>query len=111
MADGKLDRASQRRDDFNFENDYLRRNFFAYRLHDVPVMPSSKTRTCIYSSAWGTPSYAVTVEDGQIAWAGLIAHLNEAGAFDAVFCHTDDEARLRQILRTRGIRNGHSRAK
>ncbi|MBB4200400.1 hypothetical protein GGD83_004229 [Rhodoblastus sphagnicola] len=48
----------------------------------------------ITASTHGTPGEVVTIEEGQIAWIGPIEALEEAGNFDAVFCHEDDEERL-----------------
>jgi hypothetical protein len=69
------------------------------------------TRAQITASTHGTPGEVVTVEEGQIAWIGPIDALEEAGSFDALFCHEDDEERLigymrinsRQIQRTDNI--------
>ena len=57
-------------------------------------------RISISTSPYGTPGEVVAVEDGQIAWVGPIEALHEAGPFDALFCHDDDEERLRHIVDT-----------
>jgi hypothetical protein len=59
------------------------------------------TRAQITASAHGTPGEVVTIEEGQIAWIGPIGDLEEAGSFDALFCHDDDEERLRRIVSNR----------
>jgi hypothetical protein len=58
------------------------------------------TRTQITASAHGTPGEVVTMEERQIAWIGPIEDIDEAGSFDALFCHEDDEETLTGDLRT-----------
>ena len=58
------------------------------------------TRAQITASTHGTPGEVVTIEEGQIAWIGPIEALEEAGSFDALFCHEDDEETLTGYLRT-----------
>ena len=53
----------------------------------------------INASAYGTPDEVVAVEDGLVVWTGLIEALGEAGGFDALFCHDDDEERLVRLER------------
>lgn len=65
-------------------------------------MPHSK----ITASPHGTPGEVVTIEEGQIAWIGPIEALDEAGSFDGLFCHEDDEERLIGYLRTGRINMG-----
>jgi hypothetical protein len=55
----------------------------------------------INASAYGTPGEVVAVEDGQVVWTGPIEALGEAGGFDALFCHDDDETRLLNLLHRR----------
>jgi hypothetical protein len=55
-------------------------------------------RVYINASAYGTPGEVVAVEDGLIVWTGTIEHIHEAGGFDALFCHDDDEERLNSLL-------------
>ena len=62
-------------------------------------MPHAK----ITASTHGTPGEVVTIEDGQIAWIGPIEALDEAGSFDALFCHVDDEETLTGYLRTERV--------
>jgi hypothetical protein len=57
----------------------------------------------IYTSTWSTPGEIVAVEDRQVAWAGSVSRLGEAGDFDALFCNDRDEAQVRHILREAGI--------
>ncbi|PPQ34970.1 hypothetical protein [Rhodoblastus acidophilus] len=56
-------------------------------------------RIQINPSRHGTPGEVVAVEDGLIVWAGPISALREAGSFDALFCHDDDEERLSRLMR------------
>jgi hypothetical protein len=56
-------------------------------------------RVQITSSTYGTPGEVVAVEDGLVVWTGPIQHLAEAGGFDALFCHDDDEVRLERLMR------------
>lgn len=58
------------------------------------------TQVKITASTHGTPGEVVTIEEGQIAWIGPIEALEEAGSFDALFCHEDDEETLTGYLRT-----------
>ena len=53
----------------------------------------------INASAYGTPGEVVAVEDDQVVWTGPIEALGEAGGFDALFCHDDDEDRLERLMR------------
>jgi hypothetical protein len=48
----------------------------------------------INASRHGTPGEVVAVEDGLVVWAGPIEDIAEAGDFDELFCHVDDEPRL-----------------
>jgi hypothetical protein len=48
----------------------------------------------IIPSVHGTPDEVVAVEERQIVWAGPISALKEAGTFDALYCHEDDEEKL-----------------
>ena len=57
----------------------------------------------INSSRHGTPGEVVAVEGGLVVWTGPIQDLAEAGGFDALFCHDDDEARLIRLLRARNL--------
>ena len=57
------------------------------------------THPKITASTHGTPGEVVTIEEGQIAWIGPIEALEEAGSFDALFCHEDDEEWLIGYLR------------
>jgi hypothetical protein len=52
----------------------------------------------INSSSYGMPGRAVAVEDGQVVWAGAIRDIDEAGSFDALFCHDDDVERLVSLM-------------
>jgi hypothetical protein len=58
----------------------------------------------INSSDWGTPGEIVVTERNEIAWAGPIAEIADAGDFDALFCHTDDEDRLRALFTQARVR-------
>jgi hypothetical protein len=58
------------------------------------------THTKITASTHGTRGEVVTIEDGRIAWIGPIDALEEAGSFDALFCHEDDAETLTGYLRT-----------
>jgi hypothetical protein len=58
------------------------------------------TRIQINASRHGTPGEVVAVEDGQIVWIGPIEYIAEAGDFDQLFCHDDDEERLFSLLPT-----------
>jgi hypothetical protein len=51
-------------------------------------------RIQINASRYGTHGEVVAVEDGMVVWAGPIEAIHEAGSFDALFCHDDDEARV-----------------
>ena len=53
----------------------------------------------IIPSIHGTPGEVVAVEECQIVWAGPISALKEAGTFDALYCHNDDEERLADVMR------------
>jgi hypothetical protein len=55
----------------------------------------------INTSCHGTPGEVVAVEDGEVVWAGPIDALDEAGSFDALFCHDDDENRLLRLSLSR----------
>jgi hypothetical protein len=55
-------------------------------------------RIIINASAYGTAGEVVAVENGLVVWTGPIEDLREAGSFDALFCHDDDEERLRRIV-------------
>ena len=57
------------------------------------------THIHISASRYGTPGEVVAVEDGQVVWTGPIEDLAEAGNFDALFCHDDDEGRLVSLTR------------
>lgn len=48
-------------------------------------------RIRITASPHGAPGEVNAVEDGLVVWAGPIEDLHEAGSFDALFCHDDDE--------------------
>lgn len=48
----------------------------------------------IIASIHGTLGEVVAVEERQIVWAGPISALKEAGTFDALYCHEDDEEQL-----------------
>ena len=63
------------------------------------------TQTKITASTHGTPGEVVTIEEGQIAWIGPIEALDEAGRYDALFCHEDDEERLIGYLRINSRQN------
>ncbi len=54
----------------------------------------------ITASPYGTPGEVVAVEEGQVVWAGPLNAIEEAGGFDALFCHDDDEAELVAFLRS-----------
>jgi hypothetical protein len=58
------------------------------------------TRAQISASTHEPPGEVVTIEGGQIAWIGPIESLEEAGSFDALFCHEDEEERVIVYLRT-----------
>jgi hypothetical protein len=58
----------------------------------------------INSSDWGTPGEIVVTEHGEVAWAGPIDEIADAGDFDALFCHTDDEDSLRTLLARARVR-------
>jgi hypothetical protein len=45
----------------------------------------------ITASRHCTPGEVVAVEFGLVVWAGPIEELHEAGGFDALFCHDEDE--------------------
>ena len=63
----------------------------------------------INASRHGTPGEVVAVEDGQVVWAGPINALDEAGTFDALFCHDDDEERLMRLTQGRAeAKSAHS---
>jgi hypothetical protein len=51
-------------------------------------------RIHISASRYGTPGEVAAVEDGLVVRTGPIQHIAEAGGFDALFCHDDDERRL-----------------
>ena len=51
-------------------------------------------RIQIKASSYGARGRVVAVENGQVVWAGRIEELDEAGSFDALFCHDDDEEQL-----------------
>lgn len=57
------------------------------------------TRIRINASVYGTPGEVVAVEDGQVVWSGPIEDVSEAGRFDELFCHDDDEERLVVLAR------------
>ena len=52
----------------------------------------------IKASGYGMSGRVVAVEGGQVVWAGRIEDLDEAGSFDALFCHNKDEERLIGLL-------------
>ena len=56
-------------------------------------------RIRVQTSSYDTSGEAVAVEYGEVVWAGPIAHLKEAGRFDTLFCHDDDEEGLLALLR------------
>ncbi|MCW2282566.1 hypothetical protein M2323_000327 [Rhodoblastus acidophilus] len=56
-------------------------------------------RVRISPSAYGTRGEVVAVEDGRVVWTGPISALKEAGSFDSLFCHDDDEAPLNDLMR------------
>jgi hypothetical protein len=56
-------------------------------------------RVQINASSYGQPGEVVAVENGQVVWTGPIKDLAEAGGFDALFCHDDDEDLLIRLLR------------
>ncbi len=58
-----------------------------------------RPRIQINASRYGTPGEVVAVEDGMVVWAGPIKYLDEAGEFDALFCHEDDQERLVHLVR------------
>lgn len=57
-------------------------------------------RIRIIASPHGTPGEVVAMEDGQVVWAGPLLAIEEAGSFDALFCHEDDEEELIALLRS-----------
>jgi hypothetical protein len=57
-------------------------------------------RTRINASRHGTLGEVVAVEEGQVVWAGPLHAIEEAGSFDALYCHEDDEEELIAILRS-----------
>jgi hypothetical protein len=57
------------------------------------------TRIRISASHYGTPGDVVAVEDGQVVWTGPIEEIAEAGNFDELFCHDDDEEQLTLLAR------------
>lgn len=61
------------------------------------------TRIRINASRHGTPGEVIAVEDGQVAWAGPIEDLAEAGNFDELFCHDDDEERVAKLARAKNL--------
>jgi hypothetical protein len=52
---------------------------------------------------YGTRGEVVAVEDGMIVWTGPIDAVAEAGSFDALFCHDDDEEQLKRLAREAGF--------
>lgn len=56
-------------------------------------------RVQINSSRYGTCGEVVAVEDAMVVWCGPIEALSDAGDFDTLFCHDDDEDRLFRLLR------------
>ena len=60
-------------------------------------------RIRVNASHYGTPGEIIAVERGQIVWAGLIKDIDEAGGFDAVFCHDDDVERLMSLVHSGNI--------
>ena len=54
-------------------------------------------RVQVNASSYGTPGEVVAVEDGMVVWAGPIDALDEAGSFDPLFCHVDDEGRVHHV--------------
>jgi hypothetical protein len=56
----------------------------------------------IAASPHGAPCEVIAVEDGLVVWAGPIEDLYEAGNFDALFCHDDDQDWLTDQLRGDG---------
>lgn len=61
------------------------------------------SRIRITASRHGTPGEVVAVEDGLVVWAGPIEDLGEAGNFDELFCHDDDEPSLIILSREGGF--------
>jgi len=57
----------------------------------------------INPSRYGTRGEVVAVEYGMIVWTGPIEAIAEAGSFDALFCHNDDEERLKRLARAAGF--------
>jgi hypothetical protein len=55
-------------------------------------------RISVNASRYGTPGEIIAVERGQVVWAGLIKDIDEAGCFDALFCHNDDEEWLIRVM-------------
>ena len=53
----------------------------------------------IQASSYGKPGQVVAVKDGHIVWAGDIEAIPDAGAFDSLFCHVDDEGTLLALAR------------
>ncbi len=53
----------------------------------------------IKASNYGMHGRVVAVENGQVVWAGTIKNFGEAGNFDTLFCHEDDEQRLIDLVR------------
>jgi hypothetical protein len=56
-------------------------------------------RSRINVSRHATPGEVVAVKNGQIAWTGPLGEIRDAGAFDALFCHEEDEEELVHLLR------------
>ena len=52
----------------------------------------------IKASGYGMTGRVMAVESGQVVWAGRIGDLDEAGSFDALFCHDDDEEWLISLM-------------
>jgi hypothetical protein len=60
-------------------------------------------RIQITPSNYGTRGEVVAVENGMIVWTGPIEAVAEAESFDALFCHDDDEERLKGFARVAGF--------
>jgi len=58
-------------------------------------------RSRINPSRHATRGEVVAVKNGQIAWTGPMAEIGDAGEFDALFCHEEDEEELVQLLRSK----------
>jgi hypothetical protein len=58
-------------------------------------------RSRINVSRHATHGEVVAVRNGQIAWTGPLSEIGDAGAFDALFCHEEDEEKLVHVLRAK----------